>query len=65
MGWNFRKSISLGLGLKINLSKSGIGFSWGTKGFRIGKSPDGKVRKTVSIPGTGISYTKTSRSKKE
>lgn len=29
MGWRFRKSINLGLGFRINLSKSGIGYSWG------------------------------------
>lgn len=31
MGFRFRRSINLGGGFKINLSKSGIGYSWGTK----------------------------------
>ena len=56
MGFRFRKSISLGGGFKINLSKSGIGYSWGTKGYRISKTARGTTRKTYSIPGTGISY---------
>ena len=56
MGFRFRRSINLGGGFKINLSKSGIGYSWGTKGFRIGRTARGTTRRTYSIPGTGISY---------
>lgn len=56
MGWRVRKSVNLGLGFRINLSKSGIGYSWGGKGFRITKKADGGTRTTYSIPGTGISY---------
>ena len=57
MGLRFRKSINLGGGFKINLSKSGIGYSWGVKGYRITKKATGGTRHTASIPGTGISYT--------
>ena len=63
MGFRFRKSINLGGGLKINLSKSGIGFSWGFPGFRISRTAKGKIKQTFSIPGTGISYEKSSSSK--
>lgn len=56
MGLRFRKSINLGGGFKINLSKSGIGYSWGVKGYRITKKATGGTRHTASIPGTGISY---------
>ena len=56
MGWRFRKSINLGGGFRINLSKSGIGYSWGVKGYRITKTASGQTRKTYSIPDTGISY---------
>lgn len=58
MGFRFRKSINLGGGFRINLSKSGIGYSWGMKGFRITKTAKGAIRTTLSIPGTGISYSK-------
>lgn len=58
MGFRFRKSINLGGGFRINISKSGIGYSWGTKGYRITKTAKGTVRETASIPGTGISYVK-------
>ena len=37
MGWRLRKSINLGFGFKINLSKSGIGYSWGFPGYRTTK----------------------------
>ncbi|HAH97674.1 MAG TPA: hypothetical protein DF292_11985 [Firmicutes bacterium] len=54
MALRFRKSFSLGKLFKVNLSKSGIGVSAGVPGFRMSLSPKGKVRRTVSIPGTGI-----------
>jgi hypothetical protein len=41
MGFYFRKSINLGF-LRINFSKSGVGFSIGVSGFRIVKPPKGK-----------------------
>lgn len=56
MGFRYRKSINLGGGFRINLSKSGIGYSWGVKGYRITKTARGTLRHTASIPGTGISY---------
>ena len=55
MGLRYRKSINLGP-VRINLSKSGVGYSVGTKGYRVTKKADGGIRKTVSIPGTGISH---------
>lgn len=58
MGFNFRKSIKIGPA-RINLSKSGIGYSVGVKGARVTKTAKGKTRTTLSIPGTGISYSKT------
>lgn len=60
MGFRFRKSINAGP-LRINLSKSGIGYSVGTKGLRYTKKAGGGTRTTASIPGTGISYVKDSR----
>lgn len=62
MGIRFRKSIKLG-GARINISKSGIGYSVGTKGARITKTANGRTRTTASIPGTGISYVKETSSK--
>lgn len=56
MGLRFRKSINLGGGVKLNLSKSGVGYSVGTKGLRVTKTANGRLRTTTSIPGTGISH---------
>ena len=40
MGWYLRKSFSFGP-LRLNLSKSGLGYSFGVKGARIGSGPRG------------------------
>jgi hypothetical protein len=56
MGFRFRKSVNLGGGFRANFSKSGTGFSWGTKGVRFTKKAGGGTRTTLSIPGTGISH---------
>ena len=56
MGFRYRKSIRRGGGFRVNLRTTGIGYSWGVKGYRVTKTADGRTRQTVSIPGTGISY---------
>ena len=43
-------------GVRINLSKTGLGASVGFKGYRLTKRADGRVQRTLSIPGTGISH---------
>lgn len=65
MGVRFRKSIKLGGGFRVNLSKSGIGYSWGGKGYRVTKTAKGKTRTSASIPGTGVSYTQEFGGKKK
>ena len=55
MGFRFRKSVNFGP-LRVNFSKSGVGYSMGGKGFRVTKKAGGGMRTTASIPGTGISY---------
>lgn len=57
MGLNFRKSISLIPGVKLNLSKGGASISGGVPGFRKSINTKGQVTTTASIPGTGIYYT--------
>jgi len=56
MGFRFRKSINFGGGFRINLSKSGVGYSWGMKGMRWTKMANGRNRSTYSIPNTGLAY---------
>ena len=54
MGWYFRKSLGLGP-LRLNLSKSGIGYSVGVRGARIGVGPRGNY---VRLGRGGIYYQK-------
>ncbi|WP_404975704.1 DUF4236 domain-containing protein [Weissella paramesenteroides] len=57
MGFRYRKSKNFGP-LRINLSKSGVGWSVGSKGFRYTKKANGGTRTTTSIPGSGMSWVK-------
>lgn len=61
MGFNYRKSVNLGP-FRINASKSGVGWSVGTRGLRTGVSSSGRRYTTFSLPGTGLSYTTRSKS---
>jgi tetratricopeptide (TPR) repeat protein len=56
VGFRIRKSISIAPGVRMNFSKTGIGFSAGVKGYRVTKQADGRIRRTASLPGTGLSY---------
>ncbi|HEX2946375.1 MAG TPA: DUF4236 domain-containing protein [Clostridia bacterium] len=55
MGFYIRKSISFG-GLRVNFSKSGVGFSAGVKGFRIGTGPRGNY---IHMGANGFYYRQT------
>lgn len=60
MGLRYRKSIKLGKGIRLNINKNSIGLSAGVKGARVSVNSKGRKTTTLSIPGTGISYSKTS-----
>jgi hypothetical protein len=55
MGFRFRRSIRIGPGLRVNLSKSAISTSAGRRGAWFTFGPRG-MRSTVGLPGTGLSY---------
>ncbi|MGK4144478.1 DUF4236 domain-containing protein [Weissella paramesenteroides] len=59
MGFRYRKSKNFGP-FRVNLSKSGVGWSVGGKGFRYTKKANGGTRTTASIPGSGMSWVKDS-----
>jgi hypothetical protein len=40
MGWYFRRSVKFGP-LRVNFSKSGVGYSFGMRGLRVGSGPRG------------------------
>lgn len=62
MGTRFRKTKNFGP-LRINISKSGVGYSVGNKYVRVTHTADGKKRTTYTIPGTGISWVETEKEK--
>jgi hypothetical protein len=57
MGFYYRKSVNFGP-FRVNLSKSGVGYSVGSRGFRVGTAARGKKYTSFSIPGTGVGYRK-------
>jgi len=53
---------SLPLGpFRVNLSRRGVGWSVGGRGFRTGTSATGRKYSTFSVPGTGMSGRKGGR----
>lgn len=56
MGFRFRKSIKLFPGVRLNLSKTGVSTSIGRPGATV-NIRGRRVRGTVGLPGTGLSYT--------
>lgn len=56
MSFTFRRSIRLGKGLRINLSKTGIGLSAGIPGLRYSVHSSGRTTRTVGLPGTGVYF---------
>lgn len=59
MGFRFQKRLKILPGVSLNFSKSGVSTSVGPRGAKVTLG-HGKIRETVGIPGTGISYTTTS-----
>jgi hypothetical protein len=51
----FQKSIRIAPGIRINLSKSGVGVSVGPRGMKVGVDGKGRRYTSVGVPGTGIS----------
>lgn len=49
--WAWHKSIALPLGLRLNLSRTGVGFSWGVRGCRVGVDAHGRRYTSFSVAG--------------
>ena len=56
MGFRFQRRIRIAPGVRLNLSKSGIGGSVGRPGLRLGVNAKGRKYFSVGLPGTGLSY---------
>lgn len=56
MGLNFRKSVKICKGVRVNFGKKGASLSVGTKGCRYSMHTSGRRTATVGIPGSGLYY---------
>jgi hypothetical protein len=60
VGWSYRKTFKAGP-FRVNVGKSGVGYSVGGRGFRTGVRASGRRYTSMSLPGTGLRYTKSAR----
>lgn len=58
MPFKFRKSIKIAPGVRMSVSKSGVGASIGGKGLRYSVHSSGRRTVSAGIPGTGVGYSK-------
>jgi len=56
MGFRFQRRIRIAPGVRVNLSKSGVGASVGRTGLRLGMDAKRKKYFSVGLPGSGLSY---------
>jgi cobalamin biosynthesis Mg chelatase CobN len=61
MGFRYRKRIQILPFVYLNISARGVSLSFGRRGAHYTVSSTGKRTASVGLPGTGMSYTKTSR----
>ena len=64
MGLRFRRSVKIAKGVRLNVGKTGVSISTGTRGFRHTVHSSGRETTSVGIPGTGLSYVTTTSRKK-
>lgn len=60
MALRMRKSFTIAKGVRLTVGKTGMGLSVGTRGLRHSIHSSGRQTSTIGIPGTGVSYVKTS-----
>ena len=65
MGFRFRKSFKIAPGVKFNINKKSVGLTLGKRGAHFTINSKGKRTTSVGIPGTGLSYTHISKSRKK
>jgi hypothetical protein len=58
--FRFRRSFKILPGVRLNVSKTGVSTSLGKPGATVNIRGD-RVRETVGIPGTGLSYSEQQR----
>jgi hypothetical protein len=60
MPFRLRRSFRLAPGVRLNIGKGGVSTSVGGRGEHVTVG-HGRTRTTVGVPGTGLSYTSTTR----
>ncbi len=60
MGLRFKKSVKIAPGVKVNLNKKSAGITVGPKGSKVTVNTKGRKTVSVGVPGSGLSYTKSS-----
>jgi len=56
MGFRAYKSFKVSKGVRLNVSKTGLGMSVGGKGVRYSAHSSGRTTRTMGIPGSGVRY---------
>lgn len=56
MPFRFQRRIRVAPGVRLNISKSGIGGSVGRTGLRLGIDSNRRRYFSIGLPGTGLSY---------
>jgi len=56
MGFRFQRRVRIAPGVRLNLSKSGVGVSVGRTGLRLGIDAKRKKYFSIGLPGSGLSY---------
>lgn len=64
MGLRFRKSVRICKGIRLNFNKNSTSITFGGKGIHYTVNSKGRRTGTVGLPGTGLSYSVSSSSKK-
>lgn len=59
MGFRVRKTFKIAPGVRMTVTPKSIGVSGGVRGARVSANSSGRVTRTVGIPGSGTSHTKT------
>ena len=62
MGFRVRKSIKIMPGVRMTFSPSGVSTSIGVRGARVTRGANGRITRTIGIPGSGVSHSSTIRS---
>jgi len=56
MGVRFQRRVRILPGIRLNVSKSGLGFSVGARGVHVGITARGQHYASIGLPGTGVSW---------